>query len=221
MDDSTFVEGVPLKYCPSCDKFFPPTKEFFYGNKARWDKLTAYCKKCQDKRKKKFEQENPNYHRDYAKTHRGQYNQRTIAWRKAHKEQSREYEREWYHKNREHILEHKKEYNKEYKKRPDFKERRTVMDRNARARRRNVQGKHTVKEIKDQLKRQKGKCYWCGKKLNKDVDVDAPQVDHVIPLARGGTNDISNIVIACAACNQSKNDSLPSEWRNNPSGKLW
>ena len=45
-----------------------------------------------------------------------------------------------------------------------------------------------------------GKCYYCG----KDVD-DAYQIDHRIPVARGGTNDDDNLVLACAHCNESKN----------------
>jgi hypothetical protein len=38
-------------------------------------------------------------------------------------------------------------------------------------------------------------------------------IDHVVPLSRGGTNDEDNLVVACFACNSSKNDKLLSEWR--------
>ncbi len=30
------------------------------------------------------------------------------------------------------------------------------------------------------------------------------QIDHVVPLFRGGSNDLTNLVIACESCNKSK-----------------
>ena len=42
-------------------------------------------------------------------------------------------------------------------------------------------------------------------------DAVAPQVDHVLPLVRGGGNDVDNLVYACAGCNGSKGDRLFSE----------
>lgn len=39
------------------------------------------------------------------------------------------------------------------------------------------------------------------------------QMDHVVPLSRGGRHAIANILPACAACNYSKHTSLLSEWR--------
>ncbi len=37
--------------------------------------------------------------------------------------------------------------------------------------------------------------------------------DHVVPRSRGGPDEPLNIVFACVACNSSKRDLLPSEWR--------
>ena len=42
------------------------------------------------------------------------------------------------------------------------------------------------------------KCVYCGK-------IDVPlEIEHVIPKSRGGTNNISNLTLACHACNQKK-----------------
>lgn len=38
------------------------------------------------------------------------------------------------------------------------------------------------------------------------------QVDHVIPKSRGGTDELENLVIACAQCNQSKGHKTGDEF---------
>jgi 5-methylcytosine-specific restriction endonuclease McrA len=40
----------------------------------------------------------------------------------------------------------------------------------------------------------------------------SPTMDHVVPIARGGAHEPSNIVPACGPCNSSKCDQLLSEW---------
>ncbi len=57
-----------------------------------------------------------------------------------------------------------------------------------------------------------GCCNYCRKPLAFD-DRKAWQVDHVIPLVRGGLHEIGNLVIACPSCNHSKKDKTPAEWR--------
>lgn len=50
-----------------------------------------------------------------------------------------------------------------------------------------------------------GPCVYCGTWL-------ANTIDHVIPTAKGGTDDPPNIVSACHACNSRKADRTPEEW---------
>lgn len=47
-----------------------------------------------------------------------------------------------------------------------------------------------------------GKCAYCGCHLNATHFT----IDHIIPKAYGGTNDISNLLPACHNCNKMKND---------------
>jgi 5-methylcytosine-specific restriction protein A len=55
----------------------------------------------------------------------------------------------------------------------------------------------------DQL--QKGLCHYCEKKFfAKELTMD-----HVVPLARGGTSTQGNIVPACRECNRDKKLSTP------------
>lgn len=38
-------------------------------------------------------------------------------------------------------------------------------------------------------------------------------IDHVIPLVAGGTNDLTNLVLACDRCNSTKGDALADSTR--------
>lgn len=53
----------------------------------------------------------------------------------------------------------------------------------------------------------KGKCAICG----NFVPFDNFTVDHIIPLAKGGTNEIANLQCACDMCNRIKQDILPED----------
>jgi len=53
-----------------------------------------------------------------------------------------------------------------------------------------------------------GKCYYCGVSLSlKDATLD-----HILPLARGGTTKKGNVAVACKSCNSEKRDNTPVEW---------
>lgn len=79
--------------------------------------------------------------------------------------------------------------------------------RNYQARKRGAPGKHTGEDREAQYRRQHGRCYWCGEKVGAKY-----HVDHVVPLARGGTNWPSNLVIACPRCNREKGAKMPHEF---------
>jgi len=50
--------------------------------------------------------------------------------------------------------------------------------------------------------RDKYQCQSCGK-TNTETQLT---IDHIIPLARSGTNDISNLQTLCFSCNSQKSD---------------
>lgn len=55
------------------------------------------------------------------------------------------------------------------------------------------------------LKRDNYTCKKCGRSPGKDHSVEL-EIDHVIPLAKSGTNDIVNLQTLCYECNQGKKD---------------
>lgn len=47
-------------------------------------------------------------------------------------------------------------------------------------------------------------CFYCRRPIVKQSGPKGPTIDHVRARANGGTNDLWNLVIACAPCNQDK-----------------
>jgi 5-methylcytosine-specific restriction endonuclease McrA len=64
----------------------------------------------------------------------------------------------------------------------------------------------TVRDIHRMRVRQRGECFYCG-------EPKLLQLEHVIPLARGGRHAIGNLVLACRECNSSKRTRLLVEWK--------
>lgn len=52
-------------------------------------------------------------------------------------------------------------------------------------------------------------CTYCGDRGGR------LECDHIVPVSRGGSNDVENLTTACFDCNRSKRDKLVSEWRPN------
>jgi hypothetical protein len=50
-------------------------------------------------------------------------------------------------------------------------------------------------------------CRWCLCPLTQD----SATTDHLVPLSRGGSNDWDNLCLACAKCNQQRDNRLPDE----------
>lgn len=84
-------------------------------------------------------------------------------------------------------------------------ERKAIKQRR-RARALLADGRWAAKDITDILVRQDGRCYWCCAKS------DRMEVDHIIPMARGGSNWPSNLCLACRPCNRRKSSKMPMDF---------
>lgn len=56
------------------------------------------------------------------------------------------------------------------------------------------------------LEKWKRKCAYCGNKTGR------LEIDHIIPKAKGGTDKVSNLVLACLKCNQKKGNRTATEF---------
>ncbi len=89
-----------------------------------------------------------------------------------------------------------------YKKDPEF--RKFVLERARKWREKNKKriqdNLYTPKKRFEILERDKFTCRYCGKKA-PDVVLE---VDHIIPVSKGGTNAKTNLITSCRKCNQGK-----------------
>jgi 5-methylcytosine-specific restriction endonuclease McrA len=72
--------------------------------------------------------------------------------------------------------------------------------RRRRARKAAAPGSHSAQDVLHILKMQRWTCAYCPKDLRKNK----PHIDHIIPLARGGSNRRSNLQALCQSCNNRK-----------------
>lgn len=83
--------------------------------------------------------------------------------------------------------------------------------RAARARKQNAEGSHNGLDIRAIFEAQRGMCANCQTKLFKSGK-QKYHVDHIMPLARGGSNWPDNLQCLCPTCNLSKGAKHPVEW---------
>lgn len=53
------------------------------------------------------------------------------------------------------------------------------------------------------LKHYRGKCQYC-------LDAPADTLDHIVPISKGGEEDLQNVIPMCRKCNEEKGDELLS-----------
>ena len=172
------------KICTVCGEEKPRT-EFYRGtNKEGRMRL---CKDCQQQKMSNYAKEHrkeiniknkKRYHTDINYRQRRKIS--TAKWDKNNREKINRTVRTWHVKNP-----HKRsEYHARY---------RTRKAENG--------GNHTANEFEILCKEYDYRCLCCGSD-NKLTE------DHIVPIAKGGTNDISNLQPLCMSCNASKQDKI-------------
>lgn len=76
-----------------------------------------------------------------------------------------------------------------------------IAARVRRARKHKSNGTHTAADLAEILAAQGGRCAYC----RADLKRTKKHVDHIVPLARGGSNGRANLQYLCQPCNQAKN----------------
>lgn len=205
------------KQCSKCGEYKPATTKYFRLKRGR---LIARCRECEraDHRQWLADhiEESRAYARNYVATHREHHRAYNREFYREYPEVVKDRSRRYAQRHPERVAERHKRYHlahptkrKEMWKRWAVQNHDRVMAKNRRrrARERNAPGSHTAAEIAV-LRRTQPNCWWCGKPIRDGKY----HIEHRVPLSRGGSDDISNLVISCPDCNQSKYNKLPSEW---------
>jgi len=145
------------------------------------------------------------YQKVYRITHREARNKYSKAYYIAHSEEQKAQRRKHYQNNREQYIARAQAW---YEANPEKKlasvkawndthpEVRHAIGHRHRARKANAEGDANVEQIAARWDYYSGKCYICG--------ADAVETDHVIPLAKGGSNWPANLRPICRSCNARK-----------------
>lgn len=67
----------------------------------------------------------------------------------------------------------------------------------------------TARDLRRLVDRAQGRCAYCCASFT-EVRLS---IEHVVPLSRGGSDSVANIVAACLPCNQQKHAKTVTEWR--------
>lgn len=129
-------------------------------------------------------------------------------------QRERKRHRDYHSRNRKDQLKKKREFYEENKESESNKRRiykkinpdvMSLSSGRRRARKAGNGGSHTIDQRREKFTLLGDVCYYCGIPGKMTVD-------HLIPISRGGTDDIENIVPACLLCNARKNNKTAEEF---------
>lgn len=187
------------KSCPKCKVELG--RESFGLDKRSTTGLKSWCKSCHNLAGKRYYELNT----EAVKS-------KNAAWHKAHPESAKVYSKAWRDRNPGKTKESKslwslKNSDRVAEQKRAWRESNKEVERlyaSVRRARKKANGIFLVTK-KDVKKLLLNSCFYC--------DGVATTIDHVVPIARGGSHSVGNLVPACLSCNLSKGAKLITEWK--------
>lgn len=223
-----------INICQECKKSFAAyrVKQKYCSNKCAWKTFYRENKKrLKEAHKEHYEahkERSRDVHQKYYNLNKEHITQKHKEWCEANKEQIRirrklyndthkEQSKKYWESYKECCREHKKEYYEANKERIRIRKIRYRHTDNGRAKTRSydlkryttkkeafVENVNTLKLYEESDK----KCFYC----DKDLAFKEVEIDHYMPLSKGGKHEKRNLRISCKSCNRSKHNKLPERW---------
>lgn len=216
---------------PKCEQVNPQPVTEFYLNRGRpKDRYNSHCKSCfrryyednqeklrlqrteryrihKEKNKERLKvnkEKTPRNIKEYYQDNREKIIEQSLNNYRANLEQRKEGQRRWQKENREYLSMRRRERRREN---PEVM---YAQRHRRRARKLGNGGSYTAEEWQALCAFYDYRCLCC--KEQKPLTVD-----HVIPISKGGSSDISNLQPLCRSCNSSKHDNT-IDYRSNFTG---
>jgi 5-methylcytosine-specific restriction endonuclease McrA len=168
-------------------------------DKARLRRRSAYWSNPEAERQK---------HKIWVEANRTEITERRKVYVSKNKGKVASYRRSYYHKNRVRLI----EYSKNWKNINPTAYRVIVHTRN-RNRINKLRGADGRLSSAEWMEIQHNFNYSCAYCLRHATELDTPlEVEHMVPISRGGTAFPSNVVPSCRSCNRSKLNKTPMEF---------
>jgi 5-methylcytosine-specific restriction endonuclease McrA len=202
---------LSFKTCKGCG--LQKDHSEFYAAVRNFDGRMGKCKACvkrrvRENRRERLEQfaqyeraranlpHRVEARRKYQEEHREEIAEYKKEWMKANSARIAAFQRQYYEHNREVVISRSEEWGKNNGEK--VKQFKANNRRKRRAAKNASRGNFTAEEFKELCERYHNRCLSCG------VTGVVLEADHVVPLTKGGSDDISNIQPLCGYCNRSK-----------------
>lgn len=170
-----------MKRCRRCEEEKPLSEFGLQWQHGKY-RVRSYCKPCHAANSRESRQR----HLETARA-------RELAYARAHAEQKRSTAKSWYYAHREQAIAAEKA---RYEKNPEYKRDLAHMTRARRA------GAKVIEFVRrrEVYERDAGVCHVC----SEAVDWDDYDMDHVVPLSRGGDHSYANVKTSHKRCNRAR-----------------
>lgn len=189
--------AASLKTCCTCRQRLSP--EAFHRDRSRPDGRAPRCRACASANSRKYYLKNGakarEQHRAWRKANPERVRDTNRAWRQANVDRARAYSRKWQLANPDKYKASRSKWNQANRdKHREEVARRRALERSAPI---------EIELIRELLG---SPCAYCG-------SLEYIEIDHIVPLSRGGLHEPENLAPACRSCNRSKGAKLLSEWK--------
>jgi len=225
------------RICSDCNQEFPLDQEHFRryldkSGKFYFQRICIHCRRTVEREREKRKGTAPERSRKYRQSHPDQVKAGKKDWearnpdkvqaqkKRSHlrcKEKNNQRSMNWHYANLDYVRAQRSNHYQEHRdeiiarviqyQRDNPEQFRSVQHRR-RAREIGAEGSFTGQDIINLYNEQNGRCGYCGITLYDEFDIE-----HMNPIARGGSNWPENLILACSPCNASKHAKTHDEWK--------